>query len=203
MTMLIEEPELSISLNEEGANAVTKVVSDLSAYSKSLIVEDEANYLKMTAIYRQAKDWRKIIEARRKELTEPLRKELARINDKAKEITDPLDEVVEIANSKTNKYMGLLEEAKKEKEARLNAIGALWGCDEEVSLEPVKKIIRGEGAMMIKRSEKRFRLVDIEKVPKKYLALNEEAIKRDLKLGVDAIPGVEIYDEITTQLRVR
>jgi hypothetical protein len=45
--------------------------------------------------------------------------------------------------------------------------------------------------------------VDISKVPTKYLMVNEEAVKRDLKLGIETIPGLEVYEETTTQLRVR
>lgn len=201
MTMTIEEATLS--LTDEGESAVKKVIDDFSSYAKSLVVESESSYLKMTSLYRQAKDWRKIVESRRKELTEPFRKEINRINDKAKEITDPLDEIADVANVKANKYMLLLENANKKKEADLNAIAALFGCDDEVSIEPVKNVIRGNGAMMIKKSEKRFRLADITKVPTKYLMVNEEAIKRDLKLGVETIPGIEVYNETITQLRTR
>ena len=203
MTMTCEEPAFTICLNEEEENPVKKVVSDLVSYAKSLVVSTESEYKSMTSLYRQARDWRRVIEARRKELTEPLRNELARINDKAKEVTEPLDEVIELANAKTGKYLLLLEDLKKKREADLNAIASLFGCDEPFEIEPVKNIIRGEGAMMIKKSEKRFRLLDIAKVPIKYLMINEEAIKRDLKLGVETIPGIEVYNETTTQLRTR
>jgi hypothetical protein len=41
------------------------------------------------------------------------------------------------------------------------------------------------------------------KVPAKYLMVDEAAIKRDLKLGVSEIDGIEIFEEKITQLRTR
>ena len=203
MSILTEDVPFEVMLNEEGEGSVQKIIGDLVAYTKSIAVETEPAYKKMKALYRQARDWKKVIEGRRKELTEPLRRETSRINDKAKLITDPLDEVIDIANAKSNKYMLLLEEEKKKKEEDLKMIASLFDCDEEVYVAPLENVVRGDGAMMIKKSQRQFRLVDISKVPVKYLMVNEEAVKRDLKLGIDTIPGLDVYEETTTQLRVR
>lgn len=202
MTMSIEESPLDVSFHPCELE-VKQVVGDLLGYAKSLIVDTEDTYKNVTGIYRQAREWKKVIETRRKELTEPLRRETSKINDKAKEITDPLDAVIEIANSKSSKYMLLLEQAKKREEEALKLAASFFEAEEEVYVAPLENVIRGDGAMMIKKSDKRFRLVDISKVPTKYLMVNEEAVKRDLKLGIDTIPGLEIYEETTTQLRVR
>ena len=101
MTMTCEEPAFTICLNEEEESPVKKVVSDLVSYASSLVVSTESEYKSMTSVYRKAKDLKKVVESLRKKLTEPLRNELARINDKAKEVTEPLDEVIELANAKT------------------------------------------------------------------------------------------------------
>ena len=201
MTILTNLEE--VSLMEEGEGTVHKVIADLLSYTKSLVVDSEPAYNTVTSLYRQARDWKKVIESRRKELIEPLRRETSRINDKAKVITDPLDQVIDVANSKTNKYMLLLEQAKKIEEEKLKIAAALFEAEEDVYVAPLENVVRGDGAMMVKKSEKRFLLVDISKVPTKYLMVNEEAVKRDLKLGIETIPGLEVYEETTTQLRVR
>ncbi len=188
---------------DQAEGAVKTVIADLLGYANKMVVETEPAYKSMTSLYRQARDWKKVIENRRKELTEPLRRETSRINDKAKEITDPLDKVIDIANSKTNGYMAVLEAQKRQKEEDLKAIAALFDCFEETETVPESSTIRGNGAMLVKKAEKKFRTIDLSKVPLKYLMVNEEAVKRDLKLGIENISGLEVYEEITSNLRVR
>ena len=117
MTTVINLDENTMEVAfDQSEGAIKNVIGDLLSYTKSIAVETESTYKTMTSLYKQARDWKKVIESRRKELTEPLRRETSRINDKAKEITDPLDTVINIANSKSNQYMLLLEEEKKKKE---------------------------------------------------------------------------------------
>lgn len=202
MTILINESPLEMQY-DKAEFSVKEVIKDLLVYAEKMTVEAEPAYKSMTSLYRKARDWRAVIESRRKELTEPLRRETSRINDKAKEMTDPLDRVISIANSKANRYVAILEEQKKKEEEELNMIASLFDCNEEVETIPSNKVIRGDGATLVKKLEKKFRLVDVSKVPAKYLLVNEELVRRDLKLGVENIPGLEVYEEQTTQLRVR
>ena len=154
-------------------------------------------------MYRQARDWKKSIEAKRKALVEPLRKQMAVINDKAKDLTDPLDEVIAIANVKSACYLRILEEAKRNEEAELRKTAALFDAEDEIYIPPMEKTIRGEGAVLVTKTEKTFRVIDITKVPTKYLMVDEAAVKRDLKLGVGTIEGLDIYETTTTSLRTR
>ena len=67
----------------------------------------------------------------------------------------------------------------------------------------MESIVRGDGAITVTKTETRFRVVDLSKVPLKYLVVDEAAIKRDIKLGLTQIDGLELYEEKTTQLRTR
>ena len=200
MVINIASDEVALS---NDAMLVKKAINDMVAFAKSLVVNTEESYRSITALYKKAREWKKSLEAKRKELVDPFRSQIADINDKAKVLSDPLDAVIELANAKVNGYQKLLEEKKQKEEAELREVAALFDAGEDIYVPPVEKIIRGDGAIAVTKIEKKFRVVDITKVPAKYLAIDEKAVTLDLKLGLDAISGLEIYEETTTQLRTR
>lgn len=182
---------------------VRSIISDMVQESESLVVNSEQSYKKITSLYSQAREFKKYIEARRKSVTEPIRKQLSAINDKAKELTDPLDRVIYFSNAKANGYIQLLEQMRINQQEKLRQAADLFEASDQVYLPEVENVVRGEGASAVTKKEKNFRLVDLSKVPLKYLMLDEDQIKKDLKMGIDEIPGLEIYEETKTTLRVR
>jgi hypothetical protein len=169
-----------------------------------MIVVDEWGYKKVTSIYSNAREWKKSIEEKRKAIGEPLRKQLAKVNDSAKSLTDPLDQVIHIANAKASSYQKLLEEQKKEEALSLKQAAALLDISEdELYIQPLDSTLRGEGATATTTVKKKFKVVDMAAVPRKYLMVDEKAIERDMKLGIDNIDGIEFYEEKQTTLRVR
>lgn len=202
--ILNEENPFLVPLDtEEYKVEIQTIIKDMRLFTENLVVNSEASYRKMTSIYAQAREWKKSIDAKRKSLTEPLRKQASIINDKAKELTDPLDNVINMANAKANGYLRMLEEIKRQEDEKLREAAALFDSAEELYIPPMEKIIRGDGAVTVTKIEKRFKVLDITKVPTKYLVVDEDAIKKDLKLGIQEIPGLEIWEETTTQLRIR
>lgn len=201
---VIEVNPFEVSFEDKNHSLIIRnTIQDMVQFTKDLVVDSEPAYKKITSLYRQAREWKKCIDAKRKEMTEPLRKQTACINDKAKEFTDPLDAVIDMANAKANGYMQLLEDLKRKEEEKLKAAAALFDAEDELYIPPMEKTVRGDGAVTVTKTEKRFRLVDITKVPTKYLIVDEDAIKKDLRLGINEIPGLEIFEETTTQLRMR
>ena len=183
---------------------IRKGVKEMLVAVEGLVVNDDASYNHLTSLYRQARQWQKTIEARRKEMTEPFRRQEAAINDKIKELMLPLGQVIALANSKVNCYMQKIEERKRKEEEKLREDAALFDVDpESIYVPEIPKSIVGNSAATTTRNEKRFRIVDLKQVPEKYLTVDEKAIKQDLKLGITEIPGLEIYEEKTTTLRVR
>lgn len=199
---LVEYNPFEVSFDPQESR-IRNVIGDMVAFTQSLVVDNETAYKKITALYRQAKEWKKVVDTKRKELTEPLRRQTSLINDKAKELTDPLDAVIDMANSKSNGYVRLLEEAKKKEDETLRQAASLFDAEEELYIPPMEKTLRGQGAMTVSKVEKRFKVTDVTKVPAKYLTINESAVKKDLALGIMEIPGLEIYEETTTSLRLR
>lgn len=197
------ESEMVAIDSPEFSPQIKNIIDDMLCLAKEIEVKDESSYKKLTSLYRDAKDWKKNVETKRKYLVEPLRKQTSYINDKAREITDPLDLVIDLANSKTGAYMKLLEKAKQNEEQRLKDAASLFDAEDELYIPPMEKIIRGEGAIAITKTKKCFKVTDISKVPVKYLQVCEKAVEQDIKLGMLDIPGLEIFEEQITQLRVR
>lgn len=202
MTLDIFSDEVPVSL-EGNTLQVRNVIKDMVSFASALVVDNEPAYKKITSLYSQARAWKKCVDDKRKLMTEPLRKQVASINDKAKELTDPLDGVIDLANAKATSYQRLLEQKRQEEEAKLRAAAELFDAENEVYVPALEKVIRGEGASAVTKVEKRFRVVDLSKVPAKYLAIDEKKLLQDIKLGLDCIDGIEIYEETTTSLRVR
>ena len=201
---LVPEASFELALDEHTNGVVVRqVIGDMVEFTKSLIVDSDGAYKKITSLYRQARDWKKVIDGKRKELTEPLRKQVSAINDKAKEITDPLDAVIDLANRKASGYLSHLEEVKRLEDEKLRAAAAIFEAEEELYIPAMETTVRGNGAVAVKKTELCFRVVDISKVPARYLVVDEAAVKKDLRLGLVEIPGLEVYENSTTQLRVR
>lgn len=202
--LIAEEDPFLIPLDAaESALQVKKTIRDMLAFTEQLVVNTETAYKKITSLYAQAREWKKCLESKRKELVDPFRKQMAAINDKAKELTDPLDQVISLANAKVNGYQAFLQDLKRQEEENLRSAAALFDAEDEVYIAPLEKVLRGDGAVTVTKTEKRFKVLDLTKVPLKYLMVNEKAVEQDLKLGINEIPGLEIWEETTTQLRVR
>ena len=46
-----------------------------------------------------------------------------------------------------------------------------------------------------------FKLIDINQVPREFMALDEKRVRDHIKSGTRFIPGIEIYEETTTKFR--
>lgn len=187
---------------ENEVEVVKYAISEMLVRVNSLTVDSEPAFKMVTALYSKAREWQKLIETKRKEAIEPARKIVITINDKAKAIGAPLEEIIEIANTKAASYTRLLEQKRLADIERLNAQAALLDLDQNIAIAQVAPP-RGDGAMAYTKVEKRFRVLDLAKVPQKYLKIDETLVDRDIKLGVGEIPGIEIYEETTTLLRRR
>jgi hypothetical protein len=195
--------ELIQSSNQNEGLQISQVVTDMVTYIENLVVDNEIAFKSATSVYRQARDWKNIIEQQRKVALEPYRRRVVTINDKAKELSDPLDRVIEATNAKCAGYQSHLEIIKKQEESKIREAAKMLDIEAPIFIPPMEKSLRGDGAITSTKVEKKFRVTDIAKVPTKYLMVDEKAVKQDLKLGIFQIEGLEIYEEKTTTLRAR
>lgn len=167
---------------------VDLVVHEMLISVKTLEVDSDASFRSMTAYYSKAREWLDLIEQKRKEASGPARKVIALINDRGKQLSEPLEEVIAVANQKALEWQA-------SRQADSNQTAELFEADKTIV------VLKSDQAELVTRTQKCCRLLDISKVPLKYLCLDETAVLRDAKLGMANIPGVELYDEQTTTLR--
>lgn len=195
----------SIQTQEENSSILCErdIKADINSLlltAINLIVDSKESFASIDQIYSHARHIKKVVEDYRKNLTEPLRKEMTRINDQARELSYPLDQIINITNAKANGYTRMLEEIKRKEDEALRQAAAIFDAADELYI-PEMAQVRGKETVMVTKVEKKFRLVDISQVPTKYLLVDEAAVKRDLKLGISDISGLEIYETTTSNLR--
>jgi hypothetical protein len=177
-------------------------IASLRSYAENLMIFDEMSFNAATALCRKVRDWCKMIEHFRKESNAPDQARINARNDKAKELSKPLGEIDLLMADRVARYHAALEEQKRIAAAKIEAYSKLM--DEEVPYVPsAEKTLRGDGMVVYSKNEKKFKVVDLAQVPLKYLQLNEDAVKADIKLGVNEIAGLEIFTTTTTQMRSR
>ncbi len=195
--------ELDEFLAERNKFSLKQRLESIVITAKNIPVMNEDGFRKITNLYAESKDWEKKIEFSRKQANAPDQDRINARNDKAKELLAPLKQIQMIAKDKTHHYQMMLEDIKKKEEERVKDIVDLLGLDDMPYIPPVDKTLRGDGAVVYTRTVMKFRIIDESKVPAKYLRVDEDAIERDIKLGVGSIEGVEIYEDKVTQLKSR
>lgn len=172
-------------------------------FIKSLVVNDESSFDTVTSIYKMSKSWEKQIEFSRKIANEPDQAKINARNDMAKALMTPLKEIQEIAKNKTVAHQATLEEKQRQEQAKLKEAAELIGIEDVSLCAPLEKSIRGHGAIAYTRVVRKFRITDLSKVPVRYLQINEDAVKEAIDMGIDEIPGLEIFESKEIQLKVR
>lgn len=202
MSVELVEKESFELLPERNQFDLKKKLNEIVASANSIEVNGEAAFRKITSMYAESKEWEKLIEFSRKQANAPDQGRINARNDKAKEILAPLKQIQTIAKEKTAKYQELLEEIKRDEEEQIKKAVALLDLDDPY-IAPAEKTHRGDGAIAYTKLVTKFRLVDLSKVPRKYLILDEASVEQDIKLGVVEIAGIELFEEKVTTLRTR
>ena len=159
---------------------------------------------------------KKAIEEKRKEYVTPIREKLESVNNSFKVFVAPLEEADRITRDKILAFRK--EQARKQLEAerieqeklelaRREAV--LKGGEITVDLTPVEKPevvpdrvhteVGSTGTMRIRK----WRLVDINLVPREYLIPDAARITKLVKANIGSIPGIEIYDDETLRVNTR
>jgi hypothetical protein len=192
MTLELVLENERVNILEDGFD-ISKVVDTMMQTVKTLIVESDNSLKQATHMWKQTRDWKKSVETQRKSITEPFRKQISFVNDKAKEVTVPLEEMENILETKINRY-------NKEKEKqRLEVIAAASAFDADASLPEIQQV-HTPGVTTYKRKKVTITVLDIRQVPEKYLKIDEKAVEDAYKMGL-LIPGLEIKEEEIIQMR--
>lgn len=200
MTIELLPAEQPLNIVENGL-VIRRIVDNLLVSVNELIVNSEDAFRQATTLWRQARDWKKNIETQRKALTEPYRKKTTEINDRAKEVTEPLEKIEDLLKGKIDAYTRSIEEQRQKLIEKQREAAELLDMEVDIHVPEIASM-RGSGATVYKKTKKVIKVTNILKVPEKYLTINEKMVEADLKLGLE-IPGIELVEEETTQIRSR
>jgi len=195
---------------------IEKFAVGLVEHVNELVIDcDEAN-ADATDLLTRIKMAIKDITKAKEEVTKPLEALKKKFIAKAKVISAPFVEAKEILDGKQIAWARVIRDKERAEQAerdrieakRLQAIekkkkelakkGIKANLPEPVQEEKPeeKKSVKISG--MYSTSNvlfvKKVKLVDLSKVPVKYLLLNEPLANKDIKAGVDEIPGCEIIE---------
>lgn len=165
----------------------------------------------------QAKRLHNRIEALRKELVDEPNQFVKAVNNLAKEYTTPLKKVENELKRKsgTYKYQKELERKEAERKAREEAEKLQKKLDEQAKEKGVEaptvptpvmpkedSVTRGEtGATSHIRKQWKAEIEDEAKVPREYCIPSQKLINEAIKAGVREIPGVKIFEDISSVIR--
>lgn len=145
----------------------------------------------------------KKIELLRKEITEPARKFINKVNDSAKVFTEKLDKVEEILKAKLDAWKKKKEEEQKLAQKQAEVFAQAMELDVIPYVDEAPKAIRSDNAMTYEKVEWKFDVEDLSKVPMHLLMVDEDKVKQMLRAGIRDIPGLKIYSETKTVIRTR
>lgn len=184
---------------EQHALKVEKLIS----YAMDYQVVSNWSAEEAISIAGEAKSLYKRIEDTRKEITEPYRKFINKVNDTAKVFTEKLKSVEEIIKSKVDAWKRVQEQKNKEEEEAAKALAESAGLDVLPFVEKTPKHVRGDGAMSYEMTQWKFDIEDVNLIPREYLMVDEVKVKTLIKAGIREIPGLKIYSEQKTVIKSR
>lgn len=167
-------------------------------------IENQNDFEFISEIYSTMRNVIKKVETEAKSLKKPHQDAINKINFDQKVFLEPCMNLITICNRKIDYYYRKLEIEKQEEERKEREAAQMLDLPvEQVYVAPVAKKLYASNATACTKSEVKFDLVDITKVPSKYLMLDEAAVKRDIKMGIRKIEGLNIYETKKTSLKVR
>jgi len=212
-------PEMIPDIQETAELAkMRELVPTLVDRAIAFKVDSDASYEKGSQVLNYLKTQSTNLDNLRKHFKQPILESGRRIDNFFKELTHPAKEAVEIVNDKMAVWWRIKEEERQKAldEARVAEAERLKAEHER---ERIQKDMEAEGveaeeedlpelppAVIVPdaptasgttvRKTWSFTLMDLKKVPRIYLKLDEQAIRASIRDGVRDIPGLEIFEEV-------
>jgi hypothetical protein len=212
---IIAEPSEFVKGVNSIAKAITDSLDEAERVAKQKIGQHQA---------RIEMERRKAEEAARKaaaELQAKLRAEADEANRKARE------EAARIAEAETKARLAREAEERAKKQKEDEAARKEREAHEAAEIEAARKaaeieaakheieaptvitpvfaeqqgVVRTEAGSSHQRKVWSFEVVDVNQVPRDYLAVNEQSIRDAVKMGIREIPGIRIFEEVKTIFR--
>ena len=175
---VVQKAESDAALMSQQAEAIQVTTTE----------QEEQAYTALT----QIKQAIKTIESKRKEITTPLNASLKATNAMFKKLSAPFVEADRIVRDKVMDFRQAQEEkAYKELERRqkIQAAHEAKGHETHEITQPIVEVAK----TTVTSKRWTFEVVDVNKVPREYLVLDNTAVNKAIRNGVREIDGLDIF----------
>ncbi len=135
----------------------------------------------------------------KEKLTKPMNEALKEIRSRYKPFEGKLEAAIAYIREQMSTYQTkALQEAEKKQEAIANKVGTKLTLEQATKKlatinEPEQKIEALNGSVSFK-TIKKWRVIDLDKVPRAFLTIDEDVVTENMKAG-QPIEGIEYYTE--------
>lgn len=139
-----------------------------------------------------------VLTAHKEAKTKPLNAALKEIRKDYKPLEEALEEAISTTKQAIIKYTTALQIEQEEKEAKILQDRRTTNDTKvlklsEIQSEIPKNVTTDAGSISFS-TLKRYRVLDLSKVPLSFLEINDTLVKEAMKNNID-IPGIEYYEE--------
>lgn len=174
--LLVEDKQMTVF--EASAQLLSKVnISRIASMADSAEVSSENDARQVLSMSLQARKMRNELESIRKEIVTPHIEFQRAVNKVANELETSLEDI----------------------EIRLKNKIEFWIGEENVK----DQVIEVEDGSLYAVSKYNYELIDMNRIPKEYLSINEKKVKDAIKNGIRNIPGLIINQSKELAMRVK
>ena len=198
-------------INDEVIQKIQKDTYALERKANGFQLKNDADVESAVEFLGQVKTRSKRLEEMRVEYTKPLNDHIKKINADFKGWLAPYIEMETRIKGMIGTYRAEQEAKRQELERKLRE-----EAEEKARAEARKKhtsqkeavenvivpiveqqtnIVESKTSKAKFRKVKKYRIIDENKIPRKYLMPNDRAIKNEMANGIEAIAGIEFYEE--------
>lgn len=198
----MENDNVTMIQSNEQIQKLKNTVASAIDYAEQLAVESDAGFETASQALVRIKEVARGADQLRKFFVDPLNKQVKAINDLFRPFTDNLADAEVTIKRKILRYKA--EEDEKRLKAQMDAQVAAQAQaeaagealdDRDLPVVPEKEMPKAEGTKITFKKIWSFRVTNPLSVPRKYLIVDDTAIRRAVAESVREIPGVEIYQE--------
>jgi hypothetical protein len=190
----------------------------MTAEAEQAEVKDEGTAAKATEMMAEASGFKKAIDAKRREFTDPAYKYFSAVNSFVKPYTDKLEKMIKILKGKYGEWSHQVEMQRREaekkaqdaaakKQREINQAAKKAGIDPVTMPTPVlptkQEPVRTASGTASTKFDWEFEVIDFSKLPDNYKMVNAQALRAAKKAGIKDIPGTRRKDKPVVSVRSR
>jgi hypothetical protein len=187
-----------------------KFVADELPRALALNITSEATLKEAVALTGKVKGQIKIAETQRKDSTSGVQAYVNRVQEVAREVLNPLKKGEATLKSEMSQYQTIVAKEQAEARAKLEKALVENVADPEARKRtldemtgPSSNSVSSSGTNLHQRTQWDFSVEDLNQVPRKYLKLDEPAVRKAIREGERNIAGIKVSEKSVMVIRNR